>query len=110
MATRKRDIKQAQLFCLMDQAEGINYFAQDANDNQGGLWKNMENEWAAVIQGTRYPANTNLPVIIPAVAGGQTVTRVIIEPQFNGTKRPFRFDVDFTYGTTSQPQRQILNP
>lgn len=85
MATRKRDIKQAQLFCLMDQAEGINYFAQDANDNQGGPWKIMENQWA-----TQRDAGVSV--------------EVNIKPQFSGnSKRPKEFHITYWYGGSTTP-------
>ena len=63
----------------------------------------MEQEWANILP---KPATLTTPAV-----PGQTVT-VDIKPHFptNTGKKPDRFDVDFTYGTTAQPQKQIPNP
>ena len=79
--------------------EQINYFPQNAGLNQGA-WKSMEDEWAAISQGT----NTTLGV--PPI-------RVEIYPFFEDAARPLRpsrFEVKSWYNNVEQPLRPFANP
>ena len=89
--------------------EQINYFAQNSADSRYGIWKLMENEWKRVAEGTQTPIN-GVVVISPV--------RVEITPNFSGSsKRPFEFDVIYSYNGIEETlnnnpnyQSSIANP
>ena len=92
----------------------INYHAQNrpTNAHANGLWKQMEDEWDAILRGEEekrqgqviIPANTNVAT--------RTVTDIVITATFpsNTTKRPNNFSVTYKVGGNTPPNLPRIIP
>lgn len=92
----------------------INYHAQHGPTNTSGAWKQMEDEWDAVLRGAELRRGGQ--VIIPANpnVATRTVTDVVITATFpnSTTRRPSSFSVMYKVGGVTPPNlpRVIQNP